>query len=216
MIEMPSINICNGLDRKQRTKQLAQTLRETHERSFEYRDLFQLPTAISATGLALVAKGCRTIDTVEGVNYIAAGRGLDLVDGAVARALEQESDAGALADATFDKLGMSLIAASAIRQKAVPPYALGSMFASNLMSAGLFSVAAVRHPHESYRPTKTGKHCMAAFNLGILAHLYANALEREHPETELHSHFSRLGHIATSTGIALSVPTNAEYASRIR
>lgn len=197
-------------------KELARTLRETHERSLEYRDLFQLPTAISATGLALVAQGCRAITTLEGVNRIAAGRGLDLVDGIAARALNQESDAGALADATCDKVGMALIAASALRHNAVPRHVIGSMFASNLTSTGLSAAAAIRHPKESYRPTKTGKHCMAAFNLGIISHLYANALEHERPELELHPHFQRLGQVASATGIALTIPTNVEYASRIQ
>lgn len=197
-------------------KELARTLRETHERSLEYQDLFQLPTAVSTSGLALVVQGCRNITTVSGVNKIASGRGLDLVDGAIARAFEQESDAGALADATCDKLGMAMIAASAIRTNAVPGYVLGSMFASNLTSTGLSTVAALRHPKESYRPTKAGKHCMAAFNVGIISHLYANALEHEHPELGLHQHFSNLGTVASATGIALTVPTNIEYASRIR
>ena len=212
MRELPNITTP---DYKFRPKELAVTLKETHERSLEYRDLFQLPTAISAGGLGLVAKGCRSIDTVRGVNYIAAGRGLDLVDGAIARALEQESDAGALADATLDKLGMTLIAASALRHNAVPAYALGSMFASNLTSTGLTIAASLRHPHNSYRPTKAGKHSMAAFNVGILSFLYANALQNEHSELNLHPQFQKLGHIATGAGIALAIPTNAEYASRI-
>ena len=195
--------------------ELVSTLRQTHERNFAYRDLFQVPTAISASGLALVAKGCRTINTVNGVNMIAAGRGLDLLDGVVARRLEQESDAGALADATCDKLGMTLIATSALRHDAVPKYALGSMFASNLTSAGLTLAASVRHPHDSYRPTSTGKHGMAAFNVGIISYLYANALEHERPELGLHPGFKKLGHVATSAGIALAIPTNAEYASRL-
>lgn len=195
--------------------ELVATLRETHERNLQYRDLFQLPTAISASGLLMVAKGCQHIDTLEGVNYIAAGRGLDLVDGVAARSLHQESDAGALADATCDKLGMSLIAAQALRKKAVPAYALASMFASNLTSTGLTFAASVRHPHDSYRPTKTGKHSMAAFNVGVLSFLYANALEKSRPELSLHPQFQKLGHVATATGIALAVPTNIEYASRI-
>lgn len=203
------------MDMSRERTELVSTLRQTHERNFAYRDLFQVPTAISASGLALVARGCRQINTVNGVNMIAAGRGLDLIDGITARALEQESDAGALADATCDKLGMALIAANALRHDAVPKYALGSMFASNLTSAGLTLAASLRHPHDSYRPTKTGKHGMAAFNVGIISFLYANALEQERPELELHPHFKKLGHVATSTGLALAVPTNAEYASRI-
>jgi phosphatidylglycerophosphate synthase len=195
--------------------ELVATLRETHERNLQYQDLFQIPTAISASGLALVAKGCRHIDTLEGVNYIAAGRGLDLVDGMVARAFDQESDAGALADATCDKLGMTFIATQALRKNAVPTYALASMFASNLTSTSLTLAASVRHPHQTYRPTKTGKYSMAAFNVGILSYLYANALEKNHKDLDLHSQFQKLGHTATTAGIALAIPSNAEYASRI-
>ncbi|NLA42634.1 hypothetical protein GX865_00530 [Candidatus Saccharibacteria bacterium] len=198
------------------SRELISALRETHERSLNYKDLFQLPTAISIGGLALVEKGCRNINTVTGVNYIAAGRGLDLIDGIAARSLNQESDAGALADATCDKLGMVRLAYSALKNNAVPKYALGAMFASNLTSAGLTIAAGIRHPDESYRPTKNGKHSMAAFNIGILSHLYSNALKKEHPEINLHPHFNKLGHIAVGVGIGLAIPSNAEYAARLR
>jgi hypothetical protein len=57
---------------------------------------------------------------------------------------------------------------------------------------------------------------MAAFNLGIISHLYANALKKEHPDLELHPHFSKLGHVAVGVGIGLAIPSNAEYAARVR
>lgn len=194
---------------------LAHTLRDTHERLLDYRDLLQVPTAVSLTGLGLVARGCKNITSVAGVNYIAAGRGCDLLDGTIARALGQESDTGALADATCDKLGLLMIAGSALRQNAVPKYALGSMFASNLTSAGLTAAAAWRHPRESYRPTRAGKYSMAAFTIGILSYLYETAFSREYPELKLHPQFQKLGHTATAAGIALAIPTNSEYAARL-
>lgn len=142
-------------------REVARVVRQTHERTLDYRDLFQLPTGVSLSGLALVNYGCKNIDTIKGVNCVAVGRGFDLLDGTLARTLEQESDAGALVDATCDKLGMALIAYTALKHKAIPKSAVAAMLAGNLTSAGLTAVAAYRHPQDSYRPTRTGKYGMA-------------------------------------------------------
>ena len=196
-------------------REVARVVRETHERTLDYRDLFQLPTGISLSGLALVNHGCKNINTIAGVNCIAVGRGFDLLDGTVARALEQESDVGALVDATCDKLGMALISYAALKQKAIPKSAIAAMVAGNVTSAGLTAAAAYRHPHDSYRPTRTGKYGMALYNLGFISYLYSHAFEQERPELELHEGFHTLGTVATGAGVALSFPTNAEYAKRV-
>ena len=118
-------------------KATARTLRQTHERHLAVRDLFQVPTAISMAGLAMVLKGSRTITTLGGVNRITAGRALDLVDGVVARTCNQESDAGALADTVCDKLGMLAITHSALRAEALPKALPLAIFANNAASAAL-------------------------------------------------------------------------------
>lgn len=203
-------------DRLATARDTARTLRTTHERSLHWRDLLQTPTAISVAGLALVLRGTRSIDTVQGVHQVAAGRALDLVDGAVARHYQQESDAGALADTVCDKLGMLAITRKAIKDEAIPKAIPIGIFANNLTSAALTTAAGIRHPHESYRPTKTGKLGMALSNLGVLGHLYAHALEAEKPQaTTLHRTVRTISTGAAVAGIALSVASNIEYAKRV-
>ena len=127
-------------------KATARTLRQTHERHLAVRDLFQVPTAISMAGLAMVLKGSGAITTLGGVNRITAGRALDLVDGVVARTCNQESDAGALADTVCDKLGMLAITHSALRAEALPKALPLAIFANNAASAALTTAAGIRHP----------------------------------------------------------------------
>lgn len=194
----------------------ARTLKATHERSLHWYDLLQTPTAISVAGLALVLRGTRSIDTLQGVHQIATGRALDLVDGAVARSCQQESDAGALADTICDKLGMLAITRKAIKDEAIPKAIPIGIFANNLTSAALTTAAGIRHPHESYRPTKTGKLGMALSNIGVLGHLYAHALETKKPQaTTLHRTVRTLSTSVAAAGIALSIASNIEYAKRV-
>jgi phosphatidylglycerophosphate synthase len=76
-------------------------------------DLASIPNLVSGTGLALVMDGCSDISTISGVRKIATGRGFDLLDGWLARTLEQSSDTGAAIDASIDRLGMATIPAAA-------------------------------------------------------------------------------------------------------
>lgn len=197
-------------------KATARTLRQTHERHLAVRDLFQVPTAISMVGLAMVLKGSGAITTLGGVNRITAGRALDLVDGVVARTCNQESDAGALADTVCDKLGMLAITHSALRAEALPKALPLAIFANNAASAALTTAAGIRHPHESYRPTKTGKYGMALSNIGVLGHLYASAMEHRAPRGNHHRTLRAISTGVAAVGIALSAASNIEYARRVK
>ena len=187
----------------------ARTLRQTHERHLAVRDLFQVPTAISMAGLAMVLKGSGAITTLGGVNRITAGRALDLVDGVVART-------GALADTVCDKLGMLAITHSALKAEALPKALPLAIFANNAASAALTTAAGIRHPHESYRPTKTGKYGMALSNIGVLGHLYASAMERRAPHGNHHRTLRAISTGVAAVGIALSAASNIEYARRVK
>src|ERR1035437_3082624 len=89
--------------------------------------------AITITGGSLVAKGLREgIDTPTGLALVAAGRAADLIDGPTARARHEDSDLGAILDASFDKVGCAAIAFSMYRKDIVPTPVFIGMATQNL------------------------------------------------------------------------------------
>lgn len=191
-------------------------LSEFHEKVIDYKDLFKPPTLITLGSLALVVNGCRTIETVSGVNQIVLGRCGDLLDGYVARLLDQSSDMGALADTAADKLGMTAILGAAWHKNAVPKMPLSVIAGKQAMNVGLTALTAHNHPRQGFRPTLTGKYAMAADNAALVGYLYSNALERDHPELNLHQGALILGRVGFAAGSALSVPATLEYVERAR
>lgn len=200
-----------GLDYTNRLKDSSQ---ELAERKLDLKDLISVPTSISLAGLALVIRGSRHIDTLEGITEVAVGRGFDLVDGFCARALEQESDIGALVDASCDKVGMGFMVANAWKKNVVPKEALSLIIASNTINAGLFSVAALRNPTIRYRPPKNGKHAMSLYNAGLISYAYAHSFEKDYPDRHLHEPLRKFGKIAMVAGTALAIPAAGEYLYR--
>ena len=188
---------------------------EISEKSLEARDLLTVPSLVSMSGLALVIHGSRHIETLQGVNEIAAGRGFDLLDGFVARALDQESDMGSLVDAGADKLAMGVISAAAWRTRVVPRHILATTIASNATNALLTTAAARNHPDARLRPSLAGKHSMALFNGSIISHAYASALEREHADIRLHDPLRRLGNMTFYAATASAAFAAADYAKRL-
>lgn len=75
------------------------------------KEVLNIPNAMSATGFGMVAAGSAIENDSKALALTAAGRSLDLIDGAVARKLNQESDFGAGVDAILDKLGMAAMVA---------------------------------------------------------------------------------------------------------
>ncbi|NTW62148.1 hypothetical protein HGB25_01915 [Candidatus Saccharibacteria bacterium] len=177
-------------------------------------DLITLPTVISLAGLAIVISGSRKIDTLEGVNQVAFGRGFDLLDGFCARALDQETSTGAFVDAACDKVGMGFMVANAWKKDVVPKIALSAIIASNATNASLSTVAKFRHPEIHYRTPIAGKHAMSLYNAGLIGYAYASAFENEHPEYEIHEPIRILSAGAIITGSALAIPAASEYLSR--
>lgn len=196
------------------TGKLKDAQRELSERDFELRDLVSIPVATSLSGLALVIHGSRKIDTLQGVIEVSAGRGFDLIDGFLARSLDQESDMGAAVDAVSDKIGMGVIVAQAWHKRVVPRGVLSAVVASNVVNAGLTSLAVWRHPRANYRPPAEGKHAMVLYNAAILCYAYAHAFENEHADRHLHEPLRLLGAGAAMAGTALAVPAAATYARR--
>lgn len=162
------------------------------ERDLRLSDLPTIANATSIAGLALVLDGCRNISSVQGVNKIAVGRGLDLFDGHVARWLDQSSDMGAGTDALCDKLGMLAIGRAARRENALPKSFIRYVVAKNTLHTGLTLAAAINHPDQSFRPPMSGKRAMLCDNLAGGALLYANAYENEQPERGYHTNLKKI------------------------
>ena len=188
---------------------------ELAERALHLQDLLTIPTVVTIGGLALVLDGCREIDTIGGVTKVAIGRGADLVDGFLARRLNQTSDAGALADVFADKVGMSAILAAAWHKDAVPKPVLATIAAKHATNATLTTLAGIRHPHASYRPTKTGKLGMFADNAALFGYLYGHAYENERPDLGIHPYCYELGRAGFAAGVSMGIVTAAEYFERI-
>lgn len=194
--------------------QYHEQLSEFHEKVMDYRYLFKAPTLVTLGSLALVLNGCRTIDTVNGVNQIVAGRCGDLLDGYLARLLDQSSDIGALVDTAADKIGMAAILGAAAYKHAIPPLPLSVITGKQLLNVGLTSLTAINHPHQGFRPNQSGKYAMAADTAACVGYLYSNALKNEYPELNLHQGAELLGRIGFAAGSALSIPATIEYTER--
>lgn len=187
---------------------------EFREKVMDHHDIFNLPTTVTLGSLGLVLNGCRKIDTIKGVNQIVLGRGGDLVDGFLARILDQETDTGAFVDTAADKTGMGAIAIAAWRKDAIPRVPLTVIAGKQALNIGLTAITAHNHPNESFRPNPFGKAAMAADNATFISYLYSNALELERPDLNLHQGFEMLGRTAFAAGSALSVPATLQYANR--
>lgn len=171
-----------------------------------------MANVVTIGSLALVLNGCREIDTVRGVNKIVAGRTGDLLDGYLARLLDQSSDMGALIDTSADKLGMTAIIGAAWHKNAMPKVPLSVIAGKQVMNVGLTALTAHNHPHKGFRPTMTGKYAIAADNAALIGYLYHNAISDEH--SDLKDGALLLGRLGFAAGSALSVPATLEYAKR--
>ena len=176
------------------------------ERDVDFKKLSPAATAVSATGLGLVVKGATEINTLKGVLEVFAGRAADGFDGSVARALDQESDAGAIVDASFDKAGIGVISVAAWLNEAIPKPVIAGVVTKHLASAALTFIHDHNHPNESFRPTKWGKASIGADSLAYAAYLAENALRNEKPEriTE-----QKIAHIVGGLAVGAAIVTGS-------
>lgn len=164
-------------------------------------DIYSIPNAMSAIGFALVLDGTRKIDEAAGITEIAAGRTLDLLDGAAARALGQGSELGAAIDANCDKFGGLAILIAEWRKEIAPKEAIAAMFTQNLGNAIATGFAMKRNPGQDLKPSRAGKYAMFSQNLALGAYATSNVLKEKH--TGMSKSLRRLGHVATGIGVGL-------------
>ena len=158
-----------------------------------------LPSALSLTGAALAIDGARRLDSPLGLLEVAAGRSLDLADGAVARALDQTSEAGAAIDAVADKAAGLALLVGEWRRDIAPRTALAAIAIQNAANGVATYVAQRRHPEAELRPSRDGKHAMFAQNIALGAYAAGNLLQQSRPRPA--RLLRGLGHLATVVGV---------------
>lgn len=168
-------------------------------------DLLKAPTLITATGMKLVHDGSKDLLKIDNVRKVRNGRILDIVDGLVAREFNLESDAGALADVSADKLEQLILAIAAWKQDALPKSLIAYLATKNVAHTLLTITASMNHPGESFRTPKANKYAMFLENLGAGLLLEANAYEQEQPETGKHDTRRRLGKAALAISVGFEI-----------
>ncbi len=146
--------------------------------TFRMADVFTVPNAISAVGLGLVLKGSARADTGWGITLTVAGRLLDLLDGKVARMLDQSSELGAGIDAAFDKAGVLAIGVNEWRGNIAPKpvlLAIGAQNAVNLVATAM----STRLGDDQLAPVFDGKRAMGYQNGALGAYAVAALLRKQ-------------------------------------
>lgn len=185
------------------------------ERNLHAKDLLTAASAITATGGTLGIVGGLHLDTLWGYILFTAARGSDNLDGAVARALDQVSDAGALFDTIMDKSGVAAAAVTSWKKELVPRPVIAAITARSLASVGLTLLMARNHPNESFRPTDAGKATMAAESVAFLAFAGAKLAETKKPESIKLQKIARgIGYAAFATILTAGTVSIAQYAKR--
>lgn len=177
-------------------------------------EVLTVPNAISAVGLGLVLHGSARADTGYGIAETVAGRLLDLLDGKVARMLNQGSEFGAGVDATFDKAGVLAIGVNLWRGRLAPRPALLAIAAQNAVSLVATAAAVRLSGEEDLAPVSAGKTAMAYQN-GALGAYAVSALFR-HRNRAVQRGFRVVGDAATLIGTAYGTKASTVYIARAR
>lgn len=184
-------------------------------RTFKMADVFTIPNAISAAGLALVLKGSARADTGWGIGLTVAGRLLDLLDGKVARMLDQSSEFGAGIDAAFDKAGVLAIGVNEWRGNIAPKpvlLAIGAQNAVNLVATAV----STRLGDDQLAPVFDGKRAMGYQN-GALGAYAVSALLRKQGVPTGALVFQLMAHANAVVGVGYyGIRASRQYVTRVR
>ena len=183
-------------------------------RNFRASDIFTVPNAISAVGLGLVVHGSARADTGWGITETVIGRLLDLLDGKVARMLNQSSEFGAGIDAAFDKAGVLAIGINEWRGRIAPRPALLAIAVQNAVNLAATALATRLGGDDELAPAVDGKSAMAYQN-GALGAYAVSALfrTRSRPTSII---FRVIGDIDTLVGTGyFGVKASRHYICRV-
>ncbi len=182
-------------------------------RTFPVTDILTIPNAISAVGLGLVLHGSSRADTGWGITETVAGRLLDLLDGKVARMLNQSSEFGAGIDAAFDKVGVLAIGVNEWRGNIAPKPALVAIAAQNAIN--LAATAIATRLGTDLAPVADGKAAMAYQN-GALGAYAVSALLRKRNLPRASRLFRMIADADAVIGIGyFGVKASTQYVRRV-
>jgi phosphatidylglycerophosphate synthase len=178
------------------------------------RDIATVPNLVSVAGLLLTVHGARRLHTPTGIAEVAVGRLLDLVDGYLARALDQSSQFGAGLDAMFDKAGVTAVGWQLWRRCAASRPALLAIAGQNTVNLVSTVITGVYDRGPGLQPAAEGKNAMAAQNAAMAAYavsgLYVDSARRTRDV------LLWIGHGATVIGIGYGLPASGQYIRRAR
>ena len=147
------------------------------------RDIFTIPNAISLCGAVLAWKGAEATETPKGAAMLIAGRGLDALDGKVARATGQTSNFGALVDAGLDKIATAKITYEFTKKDIMPREITAALIGLQATNALATTITMLKHPGKSIHPTTSGKLAMAGEMASIFAYGIGAAAEQSGHKT---------------------------------
>lgn len=178
-------------------------------------DVLTVPNAISAAGLGLVLKGSAHADTGTGIALTVAGRLLDLLDGKVARMLNQSSQFGAGIDAAFDKAGVLAIGINEWRNNLAPKPVLLAIAAQNAINLAATALS-TRLGDDQLAPVHEGKRAMGHQNGALGAYAVAALLRKRGVPTGALV-FQLAGHANAVVGVGYyGIRASRQYVLRVR
>ena len=187
-----------------RHERRAPTAHGTEGRGVEHvrwRDVVTVPNATSTLGLLLTLRGAAHLDSPRGLLQAAAGRALDVLDGALARRLGRTSPLGAALDASCDKVAVAALIAAAWARRLVPRPALVAIAAQNLLNGAATAGAEVRGAHRSLVTVPDGKLAMACQHLAMAAYALAAVARSDPQRAPVARALRAAGHVATAVGV---------------
>ncbi len=165
---------------------------------------------VSPIGLGLSIDGSNKLGTWSGICETAIGFGLDVADGALARATDTASPKGEILDATLDKIKVGYFALKLFQENRAPKGLIGAVAAQNSLNAAITLYDKYTNEIPRVHPVKEGKRGMFAQNLGLGLHAVGTKLTETHPAAG--ASVKKLGSVVGYSGVALSLVASAKYA----
>ena len=175
--------------------------------------IFTLPNVITLLGGFLTCRGLRDIDKLSGLLTVALGRGLDLLDGTVARKTDQVSELGAALDAATDKITTAELLYKLWQEDMAPKKVLGAIATFNAINF-LATVVADRYSTgEELRPTKSGKLAIATETSALIAYVASDLAKKAGCKKSARD-LRKIGHVTSALAVPLAINASVKYVNR--
>lgn len=177
------------------------------------RSLFNVANLASVFGVVANHWGSVNIDNIKGVIGIGIGRSTDIIDGKLARALQQESEIGKTLDHSMDKIAMADILYHAWKKNIGPKPILAAIGLLNASNSIITVATKVLYPEKELAPTKSGKFSIALQGVTVGAFMIEKQTEQRYRKTA--TAFRFVGYLATGACLTLGVHSTIQYAKRL-